>query len=139
VSEKLTPWGKTPAEQFRDRHCTACLSKCACGKGPDEPHAVGCTHVCSHVFQAYNPTPTEDWVIEDTRTSGGEALFWGLDHRGYTNDLSKAGRYTHEEAMKQEHCRSTDRAHRLNDVMKLTRLTVDRDTLRIAHAQGKTK
>lgn len=54
--EALTPWGKTPAEQFRDRHCAACLGACPwCKKEPNEPHREGCAHVCTHVFQQYAP------------------------------------------------------------------------------------
>ncbi len=57
--EGLTPWGKTPAETFRDRHCERCLGECPrCAKKPNEPHREGCSHVCAHTFQQYAPRST---------------------------------------------------------------------------------
>jgi hypothetical protein len=43
--------------------------------------------------------PEEQYLILHTFTVNGDcAVWWGPDHRGYTTDIDKAGRYTKEEA-----------------------------------------
>jgi len=43
----------------------------------------------------------ESYLILHVGTIVGDcAVWWGPDHRGYTTDIDKAGRYTKEEAEK---------------------------------------
>lgn len=45
--------GFKKADLFRERHCSACLANCACGKGRNEAHREGCSHVCTHTYQSF--------------------------------------------------------------------------------------
>ncbi len=50
-----------------------------------------------------------EWLIRDTRRNpDGQLLWWGPNRCGYTTSLEDAGRYTEEQARKQEACRDTD-------------------------------
>lgn len=105
--------------------------------GPyDGPTYVDALAALRTALDAPSPAPRDEtpveWVIEDTRNPIGDhaAWFWGPNRNGYTNDITKAGRYSREEAEKQARSRSTDIAHRLADVIALARPTVDRNRLR---------
>lgn len=83
------------------------------------------------------PDGGEPWVIECTKsgTRDWSALWWAPNRRGYTTDLSAAGRYSREEAESQARHRDIDRAYPLAFVQSLAKPRVDRDTLHRVAAQ----
>lgn len=49
------------------------------------------------------------YFIQDSRGNvGNNLMFWGIDGKGYTSDLRKAGQYTEKEAWAQHHSRISD-------------------------------
>jgi hypothetical protein len=52
---------------------------------------------------------TEEFYLQDSRSYvGNDMLFWALDGKGYTTDLSKAQVYSKADAIAQHQSRETD-------------------------------
>lgn len=81
------------------------------------------------------------YVLQDSRSDAdNQLLFWAKGATGYTTDLNKAHRFTHEEALEQQRDRGTDIPHRVGDLMQTTPVTVDRDqpnSTRVAQAESR--
>ncbi len=66
------------------------------------------------------------FYIQDTRSFVGNCpMWWGPDGRGYVTRLDEAGRYTEEEAIRQNQARDTDIPWPCDEIDKLARPTVD--------------
>lgn len=66
------------------------------------------------------------FYIQDTRGFVGNCpMWWGPDGRGYVTRLDEAGRYTKEEAIRQNKARDTDIPWPCDEIDKLARPTVD--------------
>ncbi len=66
------------------------------------------------------------FYIQDTRGFVGNCpMWWGPDGRGYVTRLDEAGRYTEEEAIRQNKARDTDIPWPCDEIDKLARPTVD--------------
>jgi hypothetical protein len=71
------------------------------------------------------------YFIQDTRTYVGNCpMWWGPNNRGYTTDITQAGRYTLERAIAQHRCRPTDKPWKCADIEALVRHTIDMQDLR---------
>lgn len=80
----------------------------------------------------------EPYLILQLHGASWDALWWGPNNRGYTVDVSKAGRYTRREAEEQAASRSSDRAVPESLALSMARPTVDRDSLLAKMAQEAT-
>jgi len=72
--------------------------------------------------------PVDDgmYFIQDTRSYVGNCVvWWGKDSRGYTTNISEAGRYTHKQAFSQMESRDTDIPWKCIDIEPLARQTID--------------
>ena len=66
------------------------------------------------------------FYIQDTRSFVGNCpMWWGPEGRGYVTRLDEAGRYTEEEAIRQNRARDTDIPWPCDEINKLARPTVD--------------
>lgn len=67
-----------------------------------------------------------EFYLQDTRSYvGNDVLFWAIDGRGYTTDVSKAQVYTREAAFAQHEQRRTDRPWPKEYIDRHTRPAVD--------------
>lgn len=66
------------------------------------------------------------FYIQDTRQFVGNCpVWWGPNGSGYVTRLDEAGRYTEQEAVKQNHCRETDIPWPCAEIEAIARRTVD--------------
>lgn len=76
------------------------------------------------------PADADLYVLQDGRShADNQLLFWSKNAEGYTTDLNKAHRFTHEQALAQQSIRETDTPHRIGDLMAATAVNIDRDQL----------
>lgn len=73
----------------------------------------------------------EMYYIQDTRQFVGNCpMWWGPDGAGYVTRLDEAGRYTYDQAIRQNRARETDVPWKCSEIDALARLTVDYQHMR---------
>lgn len=76
--------------------------------------------------QAVDLGPDPMFYIQDTRQFVGNCpVWWGPGGGGYVTRLDEAGRYTEQEAVKQNRCRDTDIPWPCAEIEAIARRTVD--------------
>lgn len=78
-----------------------------------------------------------DWLIRDSRNNpDGLLLWWGPNRCGYTTRLDEAGRYSEEEAKRQDARRDTDVAVPLSRAQATAVAVVSAEDWHRADTQG---
>lgn len=95
------------------------VSKCYRYEGPFPLYAAP-------PAQAVELDPEPMFYIQDTRQFVGNCpVWWGPNGRGYVTRLDEAGRYTEQEAIKQNRTRDTDIPWPCAEIDAIARPTVD--------------
>ena len=79
----------------------------------------------------------EMYYIQDSRSFiGNSVIWWGIDSKGYTTDISKAGKYTKDEAFTICKNRDTDIAWLCSHVDKNIKQHVDMQYLKKKYSRN---
>jgi len=99
-----------------DANCAKCRA--------DAAYALG--HTDTKPAQAVDLGAEPMFYIQDTRQFVGNCpMWWGPNGRGYVTRLDEAGRYTEQEAIKQNRTRDTDIPWPCAEIDAIARHTVD--------------
>lgn len=81
----------------------------------------------------------EAFYLQDSRTFvGNDVLWWAKDGKGYTTDLSKAEKYTKDEALRMHEMRHSDIPWPCAYIEARTRPAVDMQYIKSAEALANT-